>query len=103
MDKEITAALMFLRDMFNKQADDALLPVEEEFKKIKAKYHDAKILSNQLKKRAQKVQSLITLEMQVEHDKELEADDAWEFKTPSELEAEVKDTGALIDLLKKVN
>lgn len=103
MNKDITASLMVLRDLLKQQAAEVLKPAEEELRVAKQNYHDAKILHNQLMKRSQKVQSLITLEMQAEHDKSVEADDAWEYHTPSELKCDMETDDKLIDLIKKIN
>jgi uncharacterized coiled-coil DUF342 family protein len=103
MNKEITAAMMFLRDMLKDKAAEVMKPVEEELKNAKAKHHDAKILSNQLLKHAQKIQSLITVEMQAEYNQAVEAEDAWEVKGNSEMKDQTDCGGNLMDLIKKVN
>jgi len=103
MSKEITAALLILRDLFKEQSVEVLKPAEEKLRLAKQEYHDAKILSNQLLKRSQKVQSLITITMQSEYDKAVEADDAWEYKTNSETKAELESDDCLMELIKKVN
>ncbi len=103
MNKDITAALLFLRDELKQKANDVLKPAEEKLKQAKQEYHDAKILSNQLLKRAHKVQSLVTIEMQAEYNSAVEAEDAWEVKGNSELKANLETDDCLMDLIKKAN
>lgn len=91
MSNEITAALLFLRDELKRQAEDILKPAEEKLKLAKQEYHDAKILHNQLMKRSQKIQSLITIQMQKEYDEAVEAEEAWEVKGTSDLMELIKE------------
>ena len=103
MNKDITAALLFLRDELKQKAQDVLKPAEDKLKEAKQEYHDAKILSNQLLKRAQKVQSLVTIEMQREYNESVEAEDAWEVKGNTELKNNLETDDCLMELIKKVN
>jgi len=103
MNKDITSSLIVLRDLLKQKAEEVLKPAEEKLKVAKQEYHDAKIESNQLLKRSQKVQSLITVEMQAEYNQAVEAEDAWEIKGNSELKAELETDGCLMDLIKKAN
>jgi hypothetical protein len=88
----ITAALCFLRDQLNKQAEELVLPAEAKLKAAKAEHHDAVIASNRLKKEAQRIQNLITTQMQQELDDNIALQAAYEYK---------QDSSNLINLLQE--
>jgi len=78
------AALMFLRDQFKQQAKDVFEPVEEEMKHLKHKHHDALITRNRLLAKAQEIQDIISLEMQLQHDNDKKVEEAYQYHQPKE-------------------
>lgn len=88
----ITAALCFLRDSLKQQALEILTPAEEELKIAKAHVHSARIKFNQLTKRADEVQKLITIEMQQDLIEEKQVEQDYSFKSHSELKDLLNDS-----------
>jgi hypothetical protein len=79
MNNEITGALLAYRDMLKEEAANVMIQPELELQRAKNIHHAALVRKNQLLKRAQKIQSLITVDMQSELDSEMAVQEAYEY------------------------
>jgi hypothetical protein len=77
----ITAALCFLRDDLRRQGRDILDPALAALELANEKAKTARIISSQFNKRAQKVQELITVQMQSELDEEIKLEEDYKYKS----------------------
>jgi len=77
-------ALLQFRDELRQKAVEILELPTQELEEAKAKYHSAKVRSNQLNKRADAIQDAITLEMQMAHDAEKKVQEAYEYHQSKE-------------------
>lgn len=87
---DITAALCLLRDMFKQEAKDLLEPAEASLIVAKQNYHDAKIKYNQLIKRANDIQSLISIQMQTDLNEKIRLEEQYSFKSNHQMEEQSK-------------
>jgi len=91
MDVLVVASLLAFRDTLLKQAEDLLVPAAKRLQEAKAEHHSAVIAANQLKKRANLVQSQISLsDLSMAAEQELQNSN-WEEKGFTEMRLQYED------------
>jgi hypothetical protein len=91
METQIVAILIAFRDELKKQSQDILTPAALKLKIAKQEYHDAKIVSNQLIKRANMIQSNISLDDLSTAADQAIADTAYDEKGFTEMRLQYED------------
>ena len=79
MSVSITLALMELRDIYRKQAEDIIAASEPRLQAAKDEYHSAKIEHNRLQKLANNIELLITADMKTALNEKIRIDRDWSF------------------------
>lgn len=88
----IVGILAAERDRLNFEAKNIRDRATARLKQVKAETHDDFIEANQLEKKAQLIQSCITLEMEQVYQEEQQLNSEWEYKGTSQLQAQIVDS-----------